>query len=264
MNITDIIKMRKSVRSFSGTPLNAQQIAQINQAIAEAKSPFGGDYVIKLSSVDADQSFKPSTYGVITNAKDFLLMGVGDTEHSALSAGYAMEQVVLKATEMGLGTCWIAATFKKSIFERVAAFPEATPLKIISPIGEPAQKRSFMEKFTRFAVGADNRKPFDKLFFAGNFTTPLSPDNQFGQPLEMMRLAPSSTNSQPWRALVVDNRVDFYYKSRGIVSVLDMGIGLCHFNLSAQAVGLNGTFAPISDPIEAPDKWVYLTSFSLK
>lgn len=262
MDIIDTIKRRKSVRSYTGTPLNSIQIDSINKAIAAAKSPFGGEYIIKLASVGAGETFKPSTYGVIAGAKDFLLLGINDTENSALSAGFAMEQVVLAATELGLGTCWIAATFKKSIFEQVAAFPETTPLKIISPIGDPATKKKFLEKVTRLVVNANNRKPFNQLFFCDDFTKPLDEANQFGQPLEMMRLAPSSTNSQPWRALVTDDRIDFYYKSRGIVSVLDMGIGLCHFSLTADQLGIKGKFARVADPITAPDNLIYLTSFT--
>ena len=93
------------------------------------------------------------------------------------------------------------------------------------------------------AVGSKNRKPFDELFFYGDFNTPVPTDNRFREALEMLRLAPSSTNSQPWRALVDGNRVHFYYAPKSKASVLDTGIGLCHFYETEKFYNRTGSFA---------------------
>lgn len=49
--------------------------------------------------------YKPSKYGMIKGTEDFFLLGIGSDEASAPSAGFGFEQVVLKALQMGLGTC---------------------------------------------------------------------------------------------------------------------------------------------------------------
>ena len=41
----------------------------------------------------------------------------------------------LKATELGLRTCWMALTFKGSEFIKGSEMPADQPLRIISPVG---------------------------------------------------------------------------------------------------------------------------------
>lgn len=260
MDIIQAIKERRSVRSYNGQPLSSKQKSELERAIEESYSPFGGKVSIRLKSFDLKGEYKPSTYGVIKGASDFFLLGIGDDEDSALTAGFQFEQVVLKAWEMGLGTCWIAATFKGSKFEKGEVWPEGESLKIISPVGFPEKPR-MLEKFTRFMVGSQNRKPFSDLFFEDDFKKSLNPENKFHESLEMLRLAPSSTNSQPWRALVNGDRVMFYYKPKGSLSVLDTGIGICHFYETEKFKGFDGKFEKETDMPVSPDGWKYLITY---
>ena len=201
MNIIDAIMQRRSVRSFNGEGLTKDQYDALVAAIDASKSPFGGDVTIRLKEFELKGDFKPSTYGVIKGARNFFLLGIGSDMRSALSAGFRFEQVVLKAWELGLGCCWIAATFKGSDFDRGEAWPEGEELKIICPVGVPAGQ-SLREKLTRIAMRSKSRRDFDSMFFYGDFNQPVPAANSFRTALEMLRLAPSSTNSQPWRALV--------------------------------------------------------------
>ena len=258
--IIDAIRRRISVRTFDGSPLSQKQKAELEEFIATAGSPFGGNATIQLVDADLKGPYRPGTYGVIRGARNYLLMGMASDETSMLSAGFIMEQVVLKATEMGLGTCWIAATFKGSDFARLADMPPDRPLRIISPIGVAAEKRSLLERLTRSIARSSSRKPFGDLFFAGNFSTPLPADSQWAEPLEMMRLAPSSTNSQPWRAIVTDNAIHFYYRPSHY-AILDLGIGLSHFALTASLRHLPGSWHHLPTAPPAPSTLRYLISY---
>lgn len=66
----------------------------------------------------------------------------------------------------------------------------------------------------RKAVKADERLPFEELFFDGSMDKPLNADKagDIEVPLEMVRLAPSAVNKQPWRVIVEDKMVHFYLK----------------------------------------------------
>lgn len=260
MNILDAMKQRRSVRTFSGEGLNQAQIEQLNDAINVAESPFGGDVTVRLRSFDLKDGYKPSTYGMINGASDFFLVGMKDDKQSAITAGFKFEQVVLKAWQMGLGTCWIAATFKGTTFNRGESWPEGEELRIISPVGVAA-KKTIVEKVARFAAGSDRRKPFDQLFFSDNFQTPYDRSGRFGEALDMLRLAPSSTNSQPWRALVSGETVHFYYVPKSKLSVLDCGIGLCHFYETEKYSNKAGVFKEMDDHPTPPENWIYLTSY---
>lgn len=263
MNIIEIIKERHSVRSFDGELLSPEMIDKLHKAVESAYDPFGGKVTIRLKEFDLKAGYKPSTYGMIKGATEFFLLGIGSDEASALSAGFKFEQVVLRAWELGLGCCWIAATFKGSDFDKGETWPAGEELKIICPVGVAAKQR-VIEKIGRMALGSNKRKPFADLFFTDDFTKPLPEDSHFGEALEMLRLAPSSTNSQPWRALVSGDTVHFYYKPKSEASVLDTGIGMCHFYLAEEYLGRSGDFIKEEPALTAPDNWKYLYSFKEK
>ncbi len=263
MDIIDAMKLRRSVRRYSGRPLTPEQTRELLRAVEESESPFGGKVTIRLKSYDLKEGFRPSTYGMIRGATDFFTVALteGD-EASALSAGYRFEQVVLKACQMGLGTCWIAATFKGTDFERGQTWPEGERLRIVCPVGEPASD-SLADRLMRAAMGSKNRKPFGKLFFAGDFTTPYTPAGITGEALEMLRVAPSSTNSQPWRAVVSGRDVHFYYVPKSQLAVIDCGIALSHFAATLRHRGASFSFARDESAPQPPAPLRYLTSAHL-
>lgn len=260
MNIIEAIKQRRSVRSFDGKGLSSEELSALRKSAAEASDPFGGKVSILLKSFDLQEGFRPSTYGFIKGATDFFLLAMGADEASALSAGFRFEEVVLNARQMGLGTCWIAGTFKDSDFERGEKWPDGETLKVVCPVGIAAKQR-LLEKVGRYVMGSKNRKPFAELFFSESFDTPLSPDSRFGEALEMMRLAPSSTNSQPWRALVAGNTVHFYTRKNEFVNLIDCGIGMRHFYDTELFHDRKGSFRRLGDAPESSEGWAYLCSY---
>lgn len=260
MNIIEAMKERRSVRSYNGKPLNQEMIDKLKRIIEESYTLFGGNITIRLKKFDLKGDYKPSTYGVIKGASDYFLMGIGEGENSDLTAGFQFEQIVLKAWELGLGTCWIAGTYKGTQFDKGEKWPEGESLKIICPVGYPEKPR-FSEKLMRLTVGSDKRKPFSQLFFEEDFKKTLSPDNKFMESLEMLRIAPSSTNSQPWRALAEGNKVMFYYKPKYPITIIDCGIGICHFYETEKYNGFSGRFEKEPEWPTPPEDWKYLISY---
>ena len=98
---------------------------------------------------------------------------------------------------------------------------------------------------------------FEELFFLGGFSAPLTAEEAGGlaDALELVRLAPSAVNKQPWRAVVCGDTVHFYEKrSKGFVTAegwdvqkIDMGIALCHFVCGLEEKGRAFAFA-FEDP----------------
>lgn len=260
MNIVEAMKERRSVRSFDGRGLTDVQRCQLMEAIDQSVDLFGGNLSIRLKQFDLKGGYKPSTYGTIRGAEDYFLMGIADDENSALGAGFRFEQVVLKAWQMGLGTCWIAATFKGSAFDSGQSWPDGQQLRIVCPVGV-ADKPTVRERLTRTLVRSTSRKSFDSLFFTADGVSPLGRDNRYGEALEMLRLAPSSTNSQPWRAIVDGDRVHFYYVAKSKASVLDCGIGICHFYETEKFYGRAGSFQKMDEAPAGRSDWHYLISY---
>ena len=139
----------------------------------------------------------------------------------------------------------------------------------ITPIGYPARKMSLRESMMRRGVKADERMPFEELFFDHSFDTPLTREQagNLAHSLEMVRLAPSAVNKPPWHVLLTDKAAHFYLKrSKGVkggaidMQKIDMGIALCHFDLAARQAGLEPRFVQ-SDPGLAAEGLEYMASY---
>lgn len=260
MDYIKAIEDRHSVRTFNPEkPLSEKEIAEIQEAIDRAESPFKGYVEIGLHQFNLKGNQRPSTYGSVSGARWYILVGFSEDRDSELSAGFKTAQVALKIFSIGLGTNWMTDTFKGSVFSAAANFPDSTPLGIIMPVGYPAEKPKLAERLTHRIIGSASRKPFDTLFFEGDFATPVSDRNPFYKPLQYMRSAPSAYNKQPWRALVKEN-VIYFYQTPGKDSLIGMGIGLAMFYFSLIQLGGKGTWGGVGNA-PAREGWEPIVSF---
>jgi hypothetical protein len=104
------------------------------------------------------------------------------------------------------------------------------------------------------------------LFFDGNMGTPLSKElaGDYAVPLESVRLGPSASNNQPWRVVYPRQQRAFHFylkrtpgynKFNGNMDLqlVDMGISMCHFELSAREKGLAGMWAVAKPDLDMGD-----------
>jgi len=261
--LSEIIKKRISCRSYSDRPLEDKVLHELSRHINAAHTgPFGNQPTFKLIRMDnlTPQEWKKlGTYGVIKNACYFL---VGITKKSPMAMedyGYCKETLILRATSLGLGTCWLGGTFKASSFARAVDLREDQILPTVSPIGYPAEERSLTEKIMRRIAGSEHRKPWPDIFFTNDFATPLALEQaeKYSNALENLRLAPSASNKQPWRILLdTAKKVFYFYLSRAasykflrlvFLQDIDMGIAMSHFEITAREQGLAGIWQVDTD-----------------
>lgn len=207
---------------------------------------------------------------VIVGAEYYIAGKIKKAPHAEEAFGYSFEKIVLYAQSIGVSTVWIAGTMNRDAFERAMELDDDEVMPCVSPIGYQAQKKSVRETMMRKGIKADSRVCFGELFFDVSFDNPLTPElaGVFRSPLEMVRLAPSGVNKQPWRVIVKDDQAHFYKKSSkgyadGAMDVqkIDIGIALYHFETVALESGLSVKFT-ISDPgIPVPADWQYIASY---
>jgi nitroreductase len=209
------------------------------------------------------------TYGFIRGAHAYIAGAVGHAPTASRAqrgmdledVGYRIEQAILFATGLGLGTCWLGGTFTKSRFaERIALRPDEL-LPAVVAVGYAADRRSLLDHASHEFARSGTRLPWHRLFFesrserqSGGLEA-LLPEavGPFATVLEMVRLAPSASNRQPWRLLRDGDAWHFYvqrtpvYGTGGMRWVgladlqrVDMGIAMCHFALTADELGLHG------------------------
>jgi hypothetical protein len=121
----------------------------------------------------------------------------------------------------------------------------------------------------RKGLKADDRKPFEKLFFRESFEQELCKDDagNFAEALDLVRFAPSAANGQPWRAVVCGDKVHFYEAKTmkdsplGDVQKVDIGIALAHFDMVLNEQGVSGKYIFRDPGLTAPEKYHYIVTF---
>jgi hypothetical protein len=271
--ITEIIPQRFSCRAYLETPIDMGTRQSLLDLMDTRQSePFGSRPRFSLvAATDQDRRALRGlgTYGFIRGASGFILGALEPAEKDLEDYGYSMERIILFATDLGLGTCWLGGTFTQSSFARKISLAGDEVMPAVASIGYIADPEKARDGFIRQYAGAHHRRAWKELFFDRQFGVPLAPEDagQYAIPLEMVRLAPSASNKQPWR-IVKDRSAWHFYMQRtpgyrqGFFQVLlnlvdlqriDMGIAMCHFELTAREAGLHGEWVVDEPEIEKPD-----------
>lgn len=264
-NIEKLVRERRSVRSYDGRELSGEDRERLCAFIETLDNPFGIPVEYKL----LEKMGCPVVVGT-----DLYISGkMKDVPHMNEAFGYSFEKLVLYAQSLGIGTVWIGGTMNRDNFEKAAGVSDGEVMPCISPLGYPAAKMSLRESMMRKAIKADDRLPFEEIVFAENFDTPLKKEDsdKLFLPLEMVRLGPSAVNKQPWRMVVSDGVVHFYLKrskkfSGGKVDMqkIDVGIALCHFELTAKDIGVDVEFLIDNPNIPTDESTEYIASYKYK
>lgn len=260
---TTWIQKRKSVRTFNRQPLTPEEKDQLEQWMREETNPFG--IPVHFSLLDANTHHLSSP--VITGETTYLAGKVKTVPRHEIAYGYAFEKICLLAKSIGLGTVILAGTLSRSAFEKAMNVAGDEVMFAASPIGHPAAKRSIRETLMRKGIKADTRVSFDSHFYLGAYGNPLSFERAgiFARALEMVRWAPSATNQQPWR-VVLDGDTLHFFEAKTIqgqpdIQKVDMGIALCHFDLTLQEEGIQGKFIQANPNYVLPDNVEYIISY---
>ncbi len=262
MSIFEVIKARRSVRTFNGDALSKEDAERIESFAASASNPYGIDIDIRL--LDAKEHGMSSS--VIAGESAYLAGKVKRVPHAEEAFGYTFEKVLLFAESTGVSNVWLAGTFDKKAALRAMSPEEDEVLPAVSPLGYKADKMSLRETVMRKGTKADRRIPFGELFFDEKLEPLKEGKDPITYALEAVRLAPSAVNRQPWRA-VFDGSAAHFYKAAGRGSFdlhkIDLGIALCHFDAVLEECGVGHVFS-LSDPgIDFPGA-EYVASYLIK
>lgn len=270
-SVMDVVRKRYSVRTFDKRPVEKEVKEKILAYADTLQNPLGPKMKIQFIEKEfAPNGEKLGTYGIIKGAELYLGATVPNEEYALEALGYAFEQLVLYTTSLGLGTCWLGGTFKRSAFMAAMKIDENDIFPILSPLGYPAGKKSVTEQIMRRATKADGRFQWKELFFKDDFEKVLSVEDagDYGFALEMLRLAPSAVNKQPWRVVMSNNAIHFFEKHslRGESGSIDMqridvGIAICHFHLALLEADKEGHFERKVPAFKIPGNMTYIVSW---
>lgn len=266
----DAIAARVARRRFDGRPLSAELRERLEVFCDGASAPAGGP---GSDAVEPGQVSAPARVCLVDDPEQRLFTGVvrdygkvagtplaaafvgrcpggdggGDMPEDVQSAaGYLGEALILEATRLGLGTCWVAGYFDRSFAAELAELAHDEQVVAVTPLGYPTARQEASERLLRTLVRASARLSVEKL-------APGILDGAWPRwavtAVQAARLAPSGANRQPWRFRLEDGalvlgRADRLYWTAPI----DLGIARLHVELGARHEGVTGAWTPLPAP----------------
>jgi nitroreductase len=241
---------RRSRRTYSGEPVESGKLAKLED-VCRSFRPFPGVRA-ELVIDSPEDIFKGlvGRYGRVNNAPHFIaFIGDLDTPWVQEATGYMGEGVILEATALGLGTCWVAGFFRPDAVRRTLSLSGNERVLSVTPVGYPIAREDFSERLLEGLAGSRRRKSLPELIFEGR------PSGWTQAALEAARLAPSARNRQPWRFRVQDRAIDISEDGKPSLSSiskrLDCGIAMLHLELGARAEGIAGGWEFLRPPAVA-------------
>lgn len=279
---TQLIQRRFSCRKYDRAPIAEEKQDKLTAFLDNLPSapfdklravPFGTRPRFNLVAAQKNDSQVLrglGTYGFIRNAAGFIVGTITPAKYDLEDYGYLLEMTQLYATALDLGTCWLGGTFTKSRFAKKVALGSDESIPAISAIGEYAAKEQKRAGWVSQVAGSFKRLQWEQLFSNVILSQPLyrSEAGAYARPLEMVQIAPSASNKQPWRIVRNGGFWRFYLRRTAgyeqdplkrfldlcDMQRIDMGIAMCHFELAARELGLNGQWVIEDDLDRTPNK----------
>lgn len=174
---------RRSVRKYQAAPATPAQVRYIEECVRAFctrmtfESPRmvvvgrGEGYEQVVAAATSGLLGKINPWLMVTKASHLILCGTvypsdvdrSKTERAIAEASMAMQVAVLAATEVGLGTCWMAGIHHERV-ERAYPMPDGAALIAISSLGTGPSRLGLSWDAMAYHLVSKRRKPIGELW----------------------------------------------------------------------------------------------------
>ena len=234
----EAIETRISCRAYQEKFLPEDVLAQLEQKVADLNAESGLRFCLCTSRDPEKPAVKLA--GAMFSGKVYVvavLIG-GEDALSAEKVGYYGQELVLFATRLGLGTCWVAGTYDAKSLDVAPAAGEK--IWDVIPMGYAPEKTPRKQSMIRAAIRRKSRKlesfvesetPFDAL------------PEWVKKGALAVSLGPSAVNQQPANILWRDGRAYAkLWKDGHGLGHNDLGIAKKQFEVGAAECGVKGVW----------------------
>lgn len=210
MEIFEIMQQRHSVRQYTDRAIEPEKRAVLDALTQEINRKAGLSIQIVYDDPKCFDSFM-AHYGKFTGVRNYIALIGKKSPKLDETLGYYGEELVLKAQELGLNTCWVALTHGKS--------------KAV--VGKGEKEVCLIALGYGVTQGVEHKsKPMQELCVCAG---PMP--EWFKSGMNAALLAPTAMNQQKFRfALLPDGNVEAACGS-GFYTKLDLGIVKYHFEI---------------------------------
>lgn len=209
MEIIELMKERHSVRQYTDKKIEKEKREVLNALIAKINQKAGLHIQIIYDEPKCFNSMM-AHYGKFDGVNNYIAL-VREKSKPDEALGYYGEQIVLKAQELGLNTCWVAMTHGKS----KAQIDKGEKLVCLISLGY-GKTAGATHKSKKLSEVCNYKKDMPEWFLSG---------------MEATLLAPTAMNRQKFYfELLPDNSIKITC-GKGLYTKLDLGIVKYHFEV---------------------------------
>lgn len=209
MEIIELMKERHSVRQYTDKKIEKEKREVLNALIAKINQKTGLHIQIIYDEPKCFNSMM-AHYGKFDGVNNYIAL-VREKSKPDEALGYYGEQIVLKAQELGLNTCWVAMTHGKS----KAQIDKGEKLVCLISLGY-GKTAGAAHKSKKLSEVCNYKKDMPEWFLSG---------------MEAALLAPTAMNRQKFYfELLPDNSIKITC-GKGLYTKLDLGIVKYHFEV---------------------------------
>ena len=262
MDYKNLIMNSKSVRSFKDEAIDEKVFNEIKDFVLSSKVLVPG-IEIGIKFFEKEEIFNKINglagyEGFLVDAPYYMVMVSEDKPHYTANAGYIGEKARLKATDLGVDSCWITFNDGDKILENIGAdlgkklvaliafgHAKEAKKKMINPTksGENYSKSEMAKAFD----APSERKAIEEIVYMDKWGQAVDLDALEERALldafSYVRLAPSALNRQPWRFIVDGGKVvlvvDEAELGSGYEGRIDSGIAMLYFGAVIDATLLD-------------------------
>lgn len=209
MEIIELMKERHCVRQYTDKKIEKEKREVLNTLIAQINQKAGLHIQIIYDEPKCFNSMM-AHYGKFDGVNNYIAL-VREKSKPDEALGYYGEQIVLKAQELGLNTCWVAMTHGKS----KAQIDKGEKLVCLISLGY-GKTAGAAHKSKKLSEVCNYKKDMPEWFLSG---------------MEAALLAPTAMNRQKFYfELLPDNSIKITC-GKGLYTKLDLGIVKYHFEV---------------------------------
>ena len=223
LNLYNAIDKRQSRRKYITEPIEIVSVKVLQHSIDTFQKNENVKIQLVLNNGDAFNGFRKS-YGLLSGVQNYIALIARPNDVLAMEKlGYWGECLVLQATSMGLGTCWVA-TFDRSSCE--VSLDDNEQVVCAITIGYVPDALSTKEKLIRW--GTHRKTKSVEQMYVSN----APPPEWFIKGMKAAQKAPSAVNRQPVVFTYENGKVSAAVNDiQGDCNAFDLGIAKLHFEL---------------------------------
>lgn len=262
-SLYDAILARKSVRRYAPT-VDAETLLGVQEACATIQALVPENQftaTVQALQPNRDLVALLGAYGRLAAPPYVIVPAIEGANHLFVDLGFRAEQIVIRLTRVGLGTCYIGTLSQE---DKTRQFFNLNPNQRVGAViafGYPASSVAgkTLNLFIRSMAGATNKRPSDRLYYTDLNEDPTTPPPSWAPLIEAARSAPSAVNAQPWRFVGKGNHLliftlrhsQKYGSGLGAAyKYYDCGLCIANIYLAMQALDINGSLRLCSEPEE--------------